>query len=161
MNIAIEFMTKEHIPQVAEIERQSFSVPWSEAAFLESFSYDHSVFFVALEYMAVDNEREPEGKNRVAGYVGMYKALNEGEITNIAVNPRYRGKGVGTALMNFLIDYAKRSNIDTLFLEVRESNHTAIHLYEKAGFCSVGIRKNFYEKPVENAIVMHMKLLPL
>ena len=90
MNIVIEPMTKEHIPQVAEIERQSFSMPWSKDAFLESLSYDYSVFLVALDYMDTDNVREPgcmQKKNRVLGYIGMYKSLNEGEITNVAVNP--------------------------------------------------------------------------
>ena len=156
MNIVIEPMTKEHIAQVVEIEKQSFSMPWSEAAFLESFSYDHAMFLAAVDY-----EHTNARKSRVAGYIGMYKVLNEGDITNIAVSPEYRGMGVGLSLMNSLKELARQKDIDNLILEVRESNHTAIHLYEKAGFCRAGIRKNFYEKPVENAIIMYMKLLPL
>lgn len=156
MNIVIEPMTKEHISQVVEIENQSFSLPWSESAFLESFSYDHAMFLVAVDYEYTDVK-----KSKVAGYIGMYKVLNEGDITNIAVSPQYRGRGVGLSLMNSLKELAQNKNIDNLFLEVRESNHTAIHLYEKVGFRRAGIRKNFYEKPVENAIVMYMKLLPL
>lgn len=152
MNIVIEPMTKEHISQVVEIEKQSFSLPWSKEAFLESFTYDHAMFLVALDYAS---------KSTVAGYIGMYKVLNEGDITNIAVSPEYRGKGVGLALMNSLKELAQGKNIDNLILEVRESNSIAIHLYEKVGFCRAGIRKNFYEKPVENAIVMYMQLLPL
>ena len=164
MNIVIEPMTKEHIPQVAEIEKQSFSMPWSKAAFLESFSYDHAVFLVAVDYEPADKGCEAYAdpcKARVAGYIGMYKVLNEGDITNIAVSPEYRGKGIGLSLMNALKELARNKNIGNLILEVRESNHTAIHLYERAGFLPVGIRRNFYEKPVENAIVMYMKLLPL
>lgn len=153
MNIVIEPMTIEHIPQVVEIERESFSLPWSKEAFLESFSYEHAMFLAAVDY-------ECPG-SRVAGYIGMYKALNEGDITNIAVSPGYRGKGVGFALMNELKRLAVEKNIDNLILEVRESNNAAIRLYEKAGFRPAGIRKNFYEKPAENAIVMYMKLLPL
>lgn len=149
MNIVIEPMTKEHIPQVVEIEKQSFSLPWSEAAFLESFSYEHAMFLAAVD------------KSKVVGYIGMYKVLNEGDITNIAVSPEYRGMGIGLSLMNSLKELARQKNIDNLILEVRESNHTAIHLYEKVGFRRAGIRKNFYEKPVENAIVMYMQLLPL
>lgn len=152
MNIVIEPMTKEHISQVVEIEKQSFSLPWSKEAFLESFTYDHAMFLVALDYAS---------QSKVAGYIGMYKVLNEGDITNIAVSPEYRGKGVGLALMNSLKELAQGKNIDNLILEVRESNSIAIHLYEKVGFCRAGIRKNFYEKPVENAIVMYMQLLPL
>lgn len=164
MNIVIEPMTIEHIPQVVEIEKQSFSLPWSKASFFESFSYDHAMFLVAVDYECTDIERKSESafkKSRVAGYIGMYKVLNEGDITNIAVSPEYRGKGVGFALMNELKKLAVQRNIDNLILEVRESNNVAISLYKKVGFCPAGIRKNFYEKPVENAIVMYMKLLPL
>lgn len=164
MNIVIEPMTKDHISQVAEIEKLSFSMPWSADAFLESFSYDHAVFLVALDCDNTDNPQEltdNPSKAIVAGYIGMYKVLNEGDITNIAVSPEYRGKGVGLALMNSLKELAYQRNIDNLILEVRESNYAAINLYEKVGFCRAGIRKNFYEKPVENAIVMYMQLLPL
>ena len=164
MNIIIEPMTIEHIPQVVEIEKQSFSMPWSKAAFLESFSYDHAVFLAAVdyEYGDIESKLQPTGKkSKVAGYIGMYMVLNEGDITNIAVSPEYRGKGIGLALMNELKRLAVQKNIDNLILEVRESNDAAISLYKKVGFCPAGIRKNFYEKPIENAIVMYMKLLPL
>lgn len=161
MNIVIEPMTKEHISQVAEIEKQSFSIPWSEEAFIESLSYEHAMFLVAMDYENTDSESTGSEKGRTAGYIGMYKALNEGDITNIAVSPEYRGRGVGMALMKSLINLARQNNIDNLILEVRESNQAAIHLYEKIGFNRAGIRKNFYEKPVENAIVMYLQLLPL
>lgn len=163
MNIVIEPMTKELIDEVVEIEKKSFSMPWSREAFLESFSYDHAMFLAAVDYDACDDEKTQEGhkKSKVAGYIGMYKVLNEGDITNIAVSPEYRGKGIGFALMNSLKELAAGKNIDNLILEVRESNYPAIHLYEKTGFIRAGIRKNFYEKPTENAIVMYMQLLPL
>lgn len=157
MSIVIKPMTKEHIPQVVKIEEQSFSMPWSENAFLESFSYDHALFLVALDECCKQSDEE----DTVAGYIGMYKVFNEGDITNIAVSPDYRGKGIGLALMNEIKELAIQKNIETLILEVRESNSTAINLYEKVGFNRAGIRKNFYEKPVENAIVMYMQLLPL
>lgn len=144
-------MTKEHISRTAQIEKQSFSIPWSEQAFEESMSYEHAVFLVALL----------EEADEVAGYIGMYRVFNEGDITNIAVAPQYRGMGIGTKLMEAIIKRANELEIQNIFLEVRESNDTAIGLYKKMGFEKAGIRKNFYEKPVENAIAMYLKLLPL
>lgn len=144
-------MVREHISRIAQIEKQCFSIPWSEQAFEESMSYDHAVFLVALS----------EETDEITGYIGMYRVFNEGDITNVAVAPEYRGMGIGTKLMKAVIERAKELAIQDIILEVRESNETAIHLYKKMGFEKAGIRKNFYEKPVENAIVMYLKLLPL
>lgn len=144
-------MTKEHIPQVAGIEKQSFSLPWTEEAFEESLSYEHAIFLEAFD----------RDKAKVAGYIGMYKVFNEGEIMNVAVAPEYRGRGIGAMLMQAVKEQASERDIHTLLLEVRESNSTAIGLYERQGFERIGKRKRFYERPVEDAIVMCLKLLPL
>ncbi len=151
MDIYITDMTKDHIPMVADIEKQSFSIPWSEDAFVESLSYEHAIFIVAVV----------QDTGEVAGYAGMYKVFNEGDITNIAVHPKHRGCGIGNKILRALINKAKEIDIKDIILEVRQSNDTAIHLYEKNGFKNIGIRKNFYEKPVENAIIMHFKVFPL
>lgn len=140
--IKIRFMETEDIPQVYEIEKRSFSIPWSEKSFLESIALPHAIFLVA------------EDGKQILGYCGMYKVFGEGDITNIAVLPEYRGMGVGTGLLKEMIGYASERGILDITLEVRESNKGAIHLYRKFGFENVGIRKNFYEKPTENAVIM-------
>ena len=151
MDICITNMKKEHIPEAAMIEAMSFSLPWSENAFEESLSYDHTIFLVAVL----------KGTDKVAGYIGMYKVFNEGEITNVAVHPKYRGMGIGTKLMESVIRQAEKNNIKDIILEVRQSNSEAIRLYEKNGFKKIKKKKNFYEKPVEDGIVMHFKVFPL
>lgn len=149
MEIYITDMTKVHIPYAVDIEEKSFSIPWSQNAFEESLSYDHALFLVA-----VSAETE-----KVVGYVGMYKIFNEGEIMNVAVHPDYRGMGIGTKLMKAIIEKGQEKDIKDIILEARQSNSTAITMYEKIGFKKIGIRKNFYEKPVEDAVVMNYRVL--
>lgn len=138
----VRFMTAEDIPAVYEIERQSFSLPWSEKSFRESLDLPHAIFLVA------------EDETQILGYCGMYQVFHEGDITNIAVLPQYRGMGIGGSLLEAVIACAAERGIVDITLEVRESNIQAIHLYSRFGFENVGIRKNFYEKPREHAIVM-------
>ena len=140
--IQTRYMKKEDVPQVARIERENFSVPWSENAFLESIQKDYTLYVVA----------EEEGE--ILGYCGLYQAYNQGEIVNVAVDGKVRRRGVATKLLEFLFFESVKREIDSFFLEVRESNAPAIGLYESFGFEQVGIRKNFYEQPRENAIVM-------
>lgn len=142
VEIRVRDMQKEDIPAVCEIERQSFSLPWSAQAFEESLALPHGIFLVA------------ECQGQIAGYIGMYQVLEEGDITNIAVLPQYRREGVGTHLLRAMIQKAVDREIQDITLEVRESNEPAIRLYTAFGFESVGIRKGFYDKPRENAIVM-------
>lgn len=141
----IRKMTYRDIDAVEIIEKESFSIPWSENAFKESLSQPYAMFYVA------------EYNGEMAGYVGMYKVFNQGDITNIAVLEKYRGKGIGTALLNELFKEAEKSGIKDITLEVRKSNTIARNLYEKLDFKEIGTRKNFYEKPVEDAIVMWRK----
>ena len=141
-NVVIRRMQVKDLPQVCDIEKENFSLPWSEKSFLESMAREDTIFLTAL----VDN--------RVAGYLGCYCIAGTGEITNVAVHASYRRKGVGGMLLEKL--YEEGAGLDTLefFLEVRESNEAAIGLYSRQGFVKEGIRKNFYEQPVENAIIM-------
>lgn len=148
MDIQIREMTKDDICSVAVIEKESFSMPWSEKAFEESLSYDHALFLVA----------EDKKNNETVGYIGMYKVFNQADITNIAVMSRCRGRGIGRALMEKAFEYAVQREVSNMMLEVRVSNKVAIELYEKMGFKRAGIRKNFYEAPVEDAIVMFANL---
>ena len=146
--IIIRKMQPEDLAEVCKIEKDNFSLPWSEKSFLESMEREDTVFLVALE----DED--------VAGYIGCYCIAGAGEITNVAVKASHRRKGIGGKLLQKL--YEEGAGLDTreYFLEVRESNEAAIGLYLRQGFVKEGIRKNFYEKPVENAVIMwnHFRL---
>ena len=138
----IRRMIPEDVPQVAKIESASFSMPWSEKSFLDSLEREDTVFLVCVE------------EEQVAGYIGMYISFDEGEITNVAVDSAYRQKGYGYQLMEAARTEAKHRGVLSIFLEVRVSNVPAIALYKKMGFEKLGIRKNFYEHPIEDAIIM-------
>ena len=131
----------EHIPQIATLERICFSEPWSEESILDAYK-NSTKFFVA----------EEDGK--VLGYVGISCILDEGYITNIAVFPTERGRGIGTALLKRLFSMAGDISLSFISLEVRESNLAAISLYEKLGFKVEGKRKNFYRDPQEDGLIM-------
>ena len=147
-NITIRRMQPSDLTQVCEIERENFSLPWSEKSFADSMERNDTVFLVAL----ADDE--------VAGYIGCYCIAGEGEITNVAVKSSCRRNGIGGMLLEKLYEEGALLDTQEFFLEVRESNEAAIALYSRQGFVKEGIRKNFYEQPVENALIMwrHEKL---
>ena len=146
-DVVVRRMNTDDIRPVADIELQCFSLPWSENAFEESLKQSYSLFFVA----------ECEGV--VAGYVGVYHIGDEYDITNVAVSSAYRRKGIGRRLLEEVELYATLHNVQAVTLEVRESNTPAIKLYEAMQYKNIGIRKNFYEKPTENAIIMVRQFL--
>jgi ribosomal-protein-alanine N-acetyltransferase len=127
--------------ELCEIEKACFSQPWSRTAFEEWIKFDFAVLFVAFV----------EGK--VAGYISADDTKEEIDIINVAVSPDYRRKGIGDALIERIKRQAKIGGAESLYLEVRCSNEPAINLYTKNGFEKVGERKNFYEKPQEDAII--------
>ena len=127
---------------ISYIEDECFSLPWSEKSLSESMALDNYIFLLAV----VDYE--------ISGYIGLYIAIDEGDITNIAVKEKYRKQGIANKLLEVMIERCKQRKIININLEVRESNFAAIKLYEKFGFENLGIRKNFYEKPLENAMIM-------
>lgn len=132
---------REHIKPIAELEEICFSTPWSAEAVLDAFK-NGTKFFVAVK------------NKRVIGYIGISCILDEGYITNIAVLPQYRNKGVGTALLNRVFSLARDLALSFISLEVRESNQGAISLYKKLGFKQEGKRKSFYTNPKEDALIM-------
>ncbi len=140
--ITIRRMQTEDLAQVCKIEKDAFSLPWSEKSFSESMARKDTVFLVAL----VSEE--------VAGYLGCYCIAGIGEITNVAVKKSFRRQGIGGMLLQKLFEEGVTLETHEFFLEVRESNEAAVRLYSRQGFIKEGIRKNFYEKPVENAIIM-------
>ena len=134
-------LTSEHLPALAEIERASFSEPWSEKG-LEILTKDGGFGVVALE------------DGRAVAYGGMTTVLDEGSITNIATLPQFRGRGFGHKVVAALLEEAKKRKITAVFLEVRPSNTPARALYRSEGFSEIGVRKNFYRLPTEDAILM-------
>ncbi len=140
-DIRIETMNETHLKDLALLEKQCFSVPWSEKALRAELEKDNSRFFVAIT------------KNEVSGYIGANNVLGEVYIDNIAVFYNYRGFGIGTALLKHLIKVSEDENCEFITLEVRESNIVARKLYEKLGFQNLGVRKNFYEQPKEDAVI--------
>ncbi len=138
----IRRMTEADLPAVADLERENFSIPWTEANLRESLNLPGYFFLVA----------EEEGK--VVGYAGLSRVLDEGDVTNIVVTEEFRGRGIGTELTSALLEEGKKEGIQAFTLEVRFSNVPAVHIYEKLGFVQEGIRKRFYEKPVEDARIM-------
>ncbi len=131
---------------LAEIEKRCFSVPWSEASLYETVSEKTSSFFVA------------DDNGELAGYIGAYFVLDEGYITNIAVLPEYRRRGIAEKLIRSLIAEAEAREASFLTLEVRAGNAPAIKLYEKLGFGRVGVRRGFYTEPCEDAQLMTLFL---
>lgn len=132
----------QHLDEIQAIENACFSLPWHRAALEKQMCADNCFFLAALD----DNEA-------VMGYIGLMYVLDEGYISNIAVAPIFRRHGVADALIAELIERAK-SSLAFITLEVRESNHAAIYLYTKHGFGVVGKRKNYYDRPKEDALLM-------
>jgi ribosomal-protein-alanine N-acetyltransferase len=139
-------MTIEDCEQVAKIEVASFSVPWSLNAFTKTVEKENFRYFVAEE------------SGEILGYCGFLFVLDEAEIPNVCVKESARGRGIGKQMMNVLIEESKKLGMAVLYLEVRESNTTARTLYRSLGFEENGIRKNFYEHPVEHAVLMSKTL---
>lgn len=135
-------MEEKDVEAVSRIEEATFSMPWSPASFLEMLKSNNTFYVVA----------EEEGK--ILGSCGVLQVLDEGNITNVVIEKESRGRGIGTAMLSFLMEEGKKQGISAYTLEVRVSNSPAIHVYEKLGFVSEGIRKNFYEKPREDAAIM-------
>ena len=143
MEYNVRIMTEDDIEEVSKIEADSFSEPWSPNGFATSIEREDTMFLVA------------EFQGRVVGYIGSYICMEDVDITNVAVDKSYRQNGIANMLLERFCIICKEKRIERIGLEVRKSNLAAIHLYEKQGFENVGIRKNFYRKPTENAIVMN------
>ena len=159
-------MEAEDIFAVAGLERECFADPWSEKALAESLADANYVFFVATlvrdgtAIAETNKETENESglketlKETVVGYAGAYLAADELSITNVAVSASYRRCGAADRLMKALSAFSEEKNLYGITLEVRVSNSAAIALYEKNGYEKSGIRKGFYSKPKEDALIM-------
>ena len=135
-------MAETDCEQTELLMQECFSLPWSVDALKEMFYTKGYCSFLAKE------------EGTVIGYVGMKVVLDEADITNVAVLPAYRKKGIAGRLLQQLLDEARKQGILSIYLEVRDSNVAAITLYKNAGFKEVGKRKNYYEHPQEDARLM-------
>lgn len=147
MNVQIVTMNGDHLDEVAELERVCFPDPWSRNMLKEELENDLAAFLVALD-----------GEGAVAGYAGLQVVLNEGYILNVAVRPDCRRQGVAGQLLQVFLNFARGNRLSFLTLEVRASNYAAIALYGSRGFRGVGRRKNYYEHPREDAVIMTLDL---
>lgn len=135
-------MMVEDLDQVMEIEQALFHVPWTREGYFTFLTREDAMFLVVEE------------KGQILAYCGLLMVLDEGDVTNVAVRRDRQREGIGNFLIESLIRLADGLGVTTLHLEVRQSNSTAIRLYERNGFAMDGIRKNYYTDPVEDAILM-------
>lgn len=140
--MALDPMRESDLDQVSAIEMVCFSSPWSRESFLFELHSENSCCMVGRL-----------GK-RVVGYIIGWFVLGELHIINIAVHPRSRRKGMGETMLRFLLGKAQQRGCRRATLELRVSNEAAQRLYEKHGFRPVAIRKAYYRRPVEDAVLM-------
>jgi [ribosomal protein S18]-alanine N-acetyltransferase len=148
--MTIRRMTKADIKAVHAIEMSTFSVPWPEASFHHELSENP-----AARYLVAADDT-----GAVIGYAGAWMIFEEAHITNIAVREEYRGRSVGRALTEALIQYAANLGVQYMTLEVRKSNLVAQGMYEKLGFEKLGVRKRYYPDNQEDAYLMALKRMP-
>lgn len=141
----IREMTEADLPEVCAIEEETFSEPWSEEDFYKGISDPNN------EYLVV------EIKGEIVGYCGYWGIAGEGYIYNVAVKKEYRGRHIGFLMLKALLSQSHSRGITSFTLEVRCSNEAAIRLYDSLGFERVGVRKDFYTKPQEDAVIMWLK----
>lgn len=142
----IRNMQESDLDEVCRIEQESFSMPWTKEAMAASLKNENNVYLVA------------EYAEKIAGYCCMWGIAGEGQINNVAVDKAYRGKGIAQKMMKAFIEEGRKKNLTEFTLEVRESNLAAIRLYEKIGFKKEGVRKDFYDAPKENAVIMWLQI---
>lgn len=141
----IREMNEQDLEQVAELEKYCFGESaWSLNAFRSALSDSNALYLTAVE----------NNSGCVLGCCGVWQSFEDGEVMNVMVRPDMRGKGCGAAMLKELFRLSGKRGIENFTLEVREGNLPALRLYESLGFVSAGIRKNFYDNPKENAVIM-------
>lgn len=131
------------LDQIVEIEKRCFSVPWSKESFLLELSSSIAYYLVAVD-----------DAGHIAGYGGMWCVAREGNITNIGVKEECRRQGIASLILEGLIKWALIRKFEAIYLDVRKSNSPALALYRKYNFKRVGLRKGYYKKPVEDALLL-------
>lgn len=152
--IRIHPMRDEDLDRVLQIEARSFSMPWTAEMFLaERARRDKGEIYVAR--MAEEGEA-----GLVIGYVCLWLIQGDVHITNVAVDPARRRRGVGARLVRFALAWAREHGARRITLEVRASNHAAQALYQRFGFRIVGTRRHYYDRPREDALLMALEPIP-
>lgn len=142
MELVIKPLTEEYVDAVCVLEEEAFSMPWHRESFLEMINNKDACYLVGL------------AEETVVASCGLRNIVGDGEITNVVTTESMRGKGVGKQMLLKLMEEGVKMGVEAFTLEVRKSNAPAIHLYESLGFVTEGIRKNFYEEPQEDALIM-------
>lgn len=148
MIYSVREMTEGDISKVAELETRLFSDSWSKSSLRSSLAQENVKMIVA-----VSEEKQ------ILGYHIFYMSLDEGDVARIAVHPEFRRLGIGEQLLEWMWNYCREVEIVRVLLEVRESNASAIALYQKHGFISLGMRKGYYKEPLENGVIMEKTLV--
>ncbi|SER94848.1 ribosomal protein S18-alanine N-acetyltransferase [Salisediminibacterium halotolerans] len=146
-SVRIRFMKVEDLDQVQEVEASCFQKPWTREAFFNEVTKNQFAYYLVAE----------EGDSVVA-YCGVWIIMDDAHITNIAVHPDMRRRGIGEDLLRGVMDMAKTLGAQKMSLEVRVSNDNAKALYRKYGFQDGGIRKQYYTDNQEDALVMWVRL---
>ncbi len=147
MNVHVSIMDENDIDGVLEVSNLSFSSPWSKSSYEQELSNSLAKYFVAK----IDD--------KVIGFIGTWIIVDESHITNVAVHPDYRKLGIGSMLIEAMIDYCEEKKCVAYTLEVRSSNEPAISLYKKHGFKIDGIRKEYYQDNKEDALLMWRRVI--
>ncbi|WP_036577179.1 ribosomal protein S18-alanine N-acetyltransferase [Oceanobacillus picturae] len=146
--ITIRKMEIADVDQVMEVERVSFTTPWTTDIFYQEIVDNQYAYYYVIEW-----------NGRIVGYVGTWVVLEDAQVTNIAIMPELRGNKLGEKLFQYMLLQVKLIGATRLSLEVRESNIPAQKLYRKFGLVPGGIRKNYYTDNQEDAIVMWVNIL--
>lgn len=143
-NYRIVPMNGDHLEQIERLERLCFSRPWNRRMLAEELENQCAAFLVA----------EDAETGAVLGYAGLLVVADEGYITNVAVFPEQRRRGIAAAILEVYVRFAQANGLAFLTLEVRPTNTAAIALYRRFGFEEVGRRKNYYDLPKEDALIL-------
>lgn len=142
-------MNRADLGFVMDIEKKSFSNPWH----LSSFEGEIQNYDISFPYVVIH-----PGTGKLVGYIVFWQIGSEVQISNFAVHPDFRRMGIGSSVLRRILDIIKKRGAQVVILEVRESNNSARFLYKKFGFKEAGIRKDYYTRPVEDAVVMVKKM---
>jgi [ribosomal protein S18]-alanine N-acetyltransferase len=144
--LIIKKMSEQNIEDIIEIEKLHFPNPLSRNSFLCELNNNYSYFFVVFF------------EERAIGYFGFHIIFDEAELLTICVKSEYSREGIGSFIIKTIFEKCKSANVKKIFLEVRSENLTAINLYKKNGFKEIGIRKNYYSRPIDDALIMERNL---
>lgn len=142
----VEKVTQKEVALVSKMENEIFSFPWAYDSFETLIKNNYNHFYIVFD------------DDVPVAYFGIMIILDECDIYNIAVRPNYQGKGIGSFIMQNIIEICRKNEVDSITLEVREFNYRAIGLYEKYGFKLVSRIKGYYSKPLEDGLLMRLSI---